>query len=306
MAEIRIEPALSDEDVERSLVVYNAVHPRDPVGLTEARDWERQMRSSAAYLAELDGTLAGAAHVGVPSYTDTPEASVYVLPDRRRLGVGHALYETVSRWAAENSATEFRASVDEDDSQSLEWAERRGFVEHARDVMVELELAAAEPPPPDLPPDVEITTWAERPDLARGMWEVACEAWPDIPGHADDQVEPFEEWLDLHMSGAGDRPEGVFLAVAGGQVVGYAKLSFWDALPDTLMHDLTGVRRSWRGRGIARALKRAQVAWAKSAGYARLRTFNEQRNEPIRRLNEELGYRPIPGRIRLRGPIAAP
>jgi hypothetical protein len=30
----------------------------------------------------------------------------------------------------------------------------------------------------------------------------------------------------------------------------------------------------------------------------------EMRNEPIRRLNERLGYRPAPGRVVMRGPLA--
>ena len=53
---------------------------------------------------------------------------------------------------------------------------------------------------------------------------------------------------------------------------------------------MTGVRRAFRGRGIAGALKRAEIAWAKQAGYERLQTNNEVRNEPIRRLNERHGY----------------
>jgi GNAT superfamily N-acetyltransferase len=106
------------------------------------------------------------------------------------------------------------------------------------------------------------------------------------------------------MQGVADRPESTFAAVADGEVVGYAKLTFWDAKPDTLFHELTGVKRTWRGRGIARALKHAQLNWAKEQGYTALRTSNEERNEPIRRLNAELGYEPIPGRIKLEGPIA--
>jgi GNAT superfamily N-acetyltransferase len=70
-------------------------------------------------------------------------------------------------------------------------------------------------------------------------------------------------------------------------------------------HDLTGVRRAWRGRGIAAALKRAQIGWAKEHGYLRLVTSNEERNEPIRRLNVRHGYRVEPGRVLLRAPIEA-
>jgi GNAT superfamily N-acetyltransferase len=64
------------------------------------------------------------------------------------------------------------------------------------------------------------------------------------------------------------------------------------------------VKRSWRRRGLAGALKRTQIAWAKERGYERVATQNEMRNEPIRRLNERLGYRPSPGRIIMRGPLA--
>ena len=68
---------------------------------------------------------------------------------------------------------------------------------------------------------------------------------------------------------------------------------------------MTAVRRAWRGRGVARALKSAQIAWAKSAGIERLTTTNEVRNAPMRRVNELLGYEPAPGRIMLRGPVAS-
>lgn len=304
MPGIRVSRAEGDADLRRSIEVYNAVHPREPTSLMDVREGERQSRGFAVFLAELDGELAGAAHALVPSYSDVPSAVAYVLPGKRGRGVGTTLYETVSSWAAERGADLLRGSVDEDDPESLAWAERRGFRERSREGVLELDLAAYEPEQLEPPSGIEIVTWAERPELARGLYDVVLEAWPDIPGSEEDTVEPFEEWLSVHMQGSGDRPEGTFVAVAGDEVIGYAKFSFWDAKPDTLFHDLTGVKRAWRGRGIARALKHAQIAWAKREGYARLRTANEQRNEPIRRLNEELGYKPIPGRIHLEGPIA--
>jgi GNAT superfamily N-acetyltransferase len=73
--------------------------------------------------------------------------------------------------------------------------------------------------------------------------------------------------------------------------VGYAKFSLTEARPKVADHDMTAVRRAWRGRGIARALKCAQIAWAKRSGFERLETSNEARNHPIRRLNDQLGYR---------------
>ena len=108
----------------------------------------------------------------------------------------------------------------------------------------------------------------------------------------------------VRHEGAGDRPEATFVALAGDDVVAYAKLSLSLARPTVAMHDMTGVLRAWRGRGIARALKAAEIAWAMENGYERLETQNEERNEPIRRLNERYGYVVEPGSVTVRGPIA--
>jgi GNAT superfamily N-acetyltransferase len=305
MAEIRIEPAVSDEEIERSLEVHNIVHPPHRASLADAREGQRQARDFAVYNAFLDDELAGAAHISIPGLGDTPGADIYVLPERRLHGVGDALYRMISRWAAERGATELRASVTEGKEESLAFAGARGFVEVSRDLLVQLDLGAIEEPTVELPEGIEIVTWEERPDLERGLYEVAREAFPDIPG-SDEPVGSYEEWLSTHMQGFGDEPRAVFVALSGDEVVGYAKFSLSDAEPDQAFHDLTGVKRAWRGRGIARALKQTQIRWAKREGYERLLTANELRNEPIRKLNDEFGYRPIPGRIRLRGPIAEP
>jgi GNAT superfamily N-acetyltransferase len=108
----------------------------------------------------------------------------------------------------------------------------------------------------------------------------------------------------MDMQGASDRPEATFVALADGEVVAYAKLALSLARPTVALHDMTGVRRGWRGRGVARALKAAEIAWAKENGYERLETQNEERNEPIRRLNERYGYVVTPGSVTVRGPLA--
>jgi GNAT superfamily N-acetyltransferase len=105
------------------------------------------------------------------------------------------------------------------------------------------------------------------------------------------------------MSGISDKPEWTFLAVADEEVVGYSKWSLTEAQPYNAHHDLTAVKRAWRGRGIAGALKSAQLRWAKEKGYTRAFTLNEERNEPIRRLNERFGYTPAGGRIHLRSSL---
>ena len=270
-------------------------------------DWRRQAAETVWLLAS-DGAEDLGAAVALTGWYSPPHAArvdVRVPPSSRGRGTGLALYRVVSEWAAARGVTEVMGEVWEDDPESLVWAERQGLREVGRNARLGLDLTAIEAPDPSPPEGIEIVTWAERPDAARGMYEVAREAVPDIPSEHEGDVGTFEEWLSRDMQGTSDRPEATFVALAGDQVVGYAKLALSSAREHVVMHDLTGVLRDWRGRGIAAALKRTQIAWAKQAGFAKLETSNELRNEPIRRLNERYGYVVEPGQISLLGPIAS-
>jgi RimJ/RimL family protein N-acetyltransferase len=68
-------------------------------------------------------------------------------------------------------------------------------------------------------------------------------------------------------------------------------------------HGLTAVARDWRGRGVATALKHAQIAAALARELSRLVTESQHDNLPMRRLNEKLGYVAEPGTIVYRGPL---
>ena len=269
-------------------------------------DWKKQARETAWLLASDGGADVGTA-IGIGGW-HSPEGvargSVAVAPAFRRTGVGSALLDALSVWARDLGYVDLMGSVKETDDVSLAWTRRRGFVEIGRNSILALDLTRAMKPTVQAPDGIEVVAWAERPDAATGMYAVAREAYPDVPGEEDAEIAPLEEWLAMDMQGAGDRPEATFVALAGDKVVAYAKLSLSLARPTVAMHDMTGVLRAWRGRGIARALKAAEIAWAMENGYERLETQNEERNEPIRRLNERYGYVVEPGSVTVRGPIA--
>jgi GNAT superfamily N-acetyltransferase len=303
MIEVRVSGGQADD--LRSLEIYNAVWPHDAFALEDANAFKASLIAADDHVASLEGVDVGSAFTGIrPHRPDFVFGPITVLAEHRRRGVGTALYKAVSTWTAGHGLAEIEVFVDEDDAESLAFAERRGFSEIERNGRMTLELTELEPPEVAPPPGIGIVSWAEHPELAPGMYEVACEAYPDIPGQEDDLVEPCEDWLEHDMRAPGDRPDATFVALAGDEVVGYAKFSLTTARPKVAFHDITGVKRAWRGRGIAGALKRAQIAWAKHAGYELLQTGNEARNTPILRLNEKLGYKAAPGRILLRGPLS--
>ena len=106
-------------------------------------------------------------------------------------------------------------------------------------------------PAPRPPKGVELESLAaRREELLRAAFELATEAYADMP-LPDAITVPLDEWLNDEAT----LPGGSFVARANGAVVGYAGL-LERAEPGTAEHGLTAVRRDWRGRGVAKALKR--------------------------------------------------
>lgn len=301
MDEIR---EIEDGELEQWVATMRAVD-EDTGTVEDYVDWRRQAQETVWLLASDAGRDVGAG-IGIGGWHEPPgvaRGNVRVVGSNRGKGVGSALLERLGRWASGLGYGELTGEVREIDGDSIVWTQRRGYVEVGRNSRLVLELDSLEAPAVEAPTGIAITTWAERPDVIEDVYAVACEAYPDVPGEEDEVMQPFEQWLSMDMQGAGDRPEATFVALAGDEVAGYAKLSLSNARPGVAMHDMTGVRRSWRGRGIAGALKRAEIAWAKNNGFTRLETMNEERNEPIRRLNQRHGYLPEPGHVVVRGRI---
>ena len=88
----------------------------------------------------------------------------------------------------------------------------------------------------------------------------------------------------------GTHPDGSFVALHHGEVVGFAGLCKRANDPAMADHGLTAVLRDFRRRGIAHALKRSQLAWATRTGIRALVTWTQKGNEPMQRLNRSLGY----------------
>jgi GNAT superfamily N-acetyltransferase len=173
--------------------------------------------------------------------------------------------------------------------------EPRSYKEVRRYVISELDVAAASDPDP---PAFDLVTFAERPDLAPALYALAQIAHPDQPGRSDSTIS--EAWLDWGLRA--NPPESYFIALDGDDVLGYGYLEHED---DQWKNGFTAVAREARGRGVAGAIKRAQIAWAKANGVPTLRTANEVRLEGMLALNRRFGYRTLYDEIVMRGPCAA-
>lgn len=93
-------------------------------------------------------------------------------------------------------------------------------------------------------------------------------------------------WLDMPYV----LPDAYFIARDGDDYVGVSDVSLFEAVPGGLTQGFTGVKRDYRRRGLATALKISAIAYAQAHGYQLMQSFNKPEQAAIRALNEKLGF----------------
>jgi mycothiol synthase len=306
LAGLVVVHAQTDAELEQLSAVRRAVDPDASPSLQSLRHRLDTFPGAIFLLATVGDNPVGCGYAGpFPGADASPfiTADMSVVPDLRGQGVGTALYQAASDHARSLGKTGLTVEAKEDDADSLAWLDRRGFVEVERQKALALDLASVSSDEPELPHGVRLVDGTQAGELERGMYRVGVEAGSDIPGIDGTHEPTFEQWRTVEIDRPSRRPDLSFVALAGNEVIGYASLHVFGD-PTTAHHSLTAVARAWRRKGVATALKRAQVLAAKRAGLARLMTESEERNVPMRRVNEKLGFQPIPGMVVLRGPLA--
>jgi GNAT superfamily N-acetyltransferase len=298
-------------DLAALVEVIGAITPDDPTSLEEIAWVDRVYPGTTRFLAQTaDGRVVGAATVGrIFIYPETHPAlwgSLVVRPDARRHGIGTALLAAISAHAASAGKTALELRAFADRPEGIAFLERHGYEEIERARMVRLPLAGREPPLVDLPAGLRLATLAERPDLVGDVHAIALEAFADIPG-GDTPIAAGDlaEFRARDVDRPGIDHDAFFLALdeATGRAIGYASLLFVPGSTTVAWHDMTAVRRAWRGRGVAGALKRATIAWAIDHGLSSLDTGNDEDNAAMRAVNARLGYEPLPDELTMRGPL---
>ena len=84
-------------------------------------------------------------------------------------------------------------------------------------------------------------------------------------------------------------PEAYFIARVDGAYAGVSGLHR-PQVGDWLNQGMTGVRREFRGRGIATALKLRTVEYARDHGVREIRTWNEINNQRMLAINTRFGF----------------
>lgn len=304
-----IRPAAGDEH-PAIVDLLNVVNPpEEGTTLEEFRHWEGLRRSETAFLrliADDDGRVVGVGQAENSHLRPRHKfrLSLAVHPSARRQGVGSALEGRLRVFATGQGGTELTAVIREDDAQSRVFLERQGYAEAYRRFEMELDVARFEwsrfPRWRDRLGDLCLLTLADAgmsEATLHKLFELSMPLARDVPhpeGPAEFTIEDFRRFT----TAPGWRPDGVYIAADGDRWVGLSVVEWVPGRP--AYTDFTGVDRAYRGRGLATLLKLATIEFAQREGITAMRTNNDTVNFPMVAVNENLGYRRLPGRVAMR------
>lgn len=311
---VQLEPLRTDDADHRSVynATFNGIWPEWSMTDTEFAHELEVAGPGLWWIAHEDGVPVGTVAVERATWNadDVPPLTFAALPEQLTDPERYlAMLRPTAEFARAQGFTELRVhQMDRETVLGELLGSLDGWAVTERNIVVGVDLTKPNAAHRDFPDGVRLTTLAAEPDLLRSTHACQSVSVGDVPG--DTHVTPaFDAWLTER-----DAPyipdEAAFLAVGHGEdgpdtVLAFSQLLTYEATPEWATHDYTASRPEARGRGLAFALKVAAIDWAREQGYQQLRTENEERNEPIRHINQLLGYEPVAEWITHRGPVAA-
>jgi len=131
------------------------------------------------------------------------------------------------------------------------------------------------------------------------LYELHTTLLADVPATTPYTPPTIESFVQHKIESPEALHDGYFIAVDSGRMVGESVLFRSLAQPESLYQGLTAVRRAYRGRGIAMALKLATIDYALQNDFQVIKTWNATVNERMLAINDRLGFVRQPAWIEL-------
>jgi len=301
------------EDIPAMVDISNRTWPDDPTTIENEEYFEKTYppdNPRLRYAVEnSQGQFIGVGTCLLPFWIAAP--GVYMMwitvdPDWRQCGVGQALLAEFEPYARQQGAEKLWTDCREDMACSIRFLERAGFTNYGLRFESELDLTTfdearfAGAVDRVLNADFEIANLADEraitPEAEQLLYQLDRSVQDDIPrpGGARSNMD-FDTFRKVYVDNPEADPSAILIAKHRGQYAGYTAV--WLGKDKPAYTAMTGVRREYRGQGLALALKLLSFRLMKERGYSAARTNNDTANQPILHLNEKLGYQKQPGML---------
>lgn len=311
---ITIQPfAYTDDQYEAIVAIDAAVFDDHATSIEEWKYDDHALPKEYPFQRDLvykDGVL-----VAFSEYRQTPWAyhprkydwRIWVHPDHEFPDIRPAHWAHLIDTLAEKDLIAITSGMVEDKPFAMQFFADFGFVEVAREAISTLDVAAIDPM--QLTPlitrvkasGIVIQTLEELatndPDWQHTLYDLDVTISRDIPSLGEKRALSFDEWIPFRLEGPTFDPKGWFIALDGERYVGLSQGSVNPAHEGEFVNGVTGVRREYRRRGIASALKAHLILYARQRGVQEIFTTNDSKN-PMYALNLQLGFHPEPAWVR--------
>ena len=301
------------QDYPGIIKLHNKLEPEYPLTEQELRHWESTRDAKLffkRFIVKHQQRVIAQISAGHDSWQYHPQKfslDLKVHPEHQRRGLGTALYAHMLQYLRPQNPLLFRSRVREDKPAGRAFLAARGFSEEDREWEshldpVTVQFDAYEGLIKKLAAEgIHLMSvrdlMTHDPEYRRKLYEIETGVGADAP-QPDAATSPsFESWQKNVFDAPTFLPDGYLVAVKNNEYL--AVNSFWALSnePDAVLNGLTGVKRQWRKKGLATALKIQNLKWAKQQGYTRIKTWNNASNKDMLRINEKLGFQKRPAWI---------
>jgi len=255
------------------------------------------------YVVENAGAKQIIAYGAVEQTIYLPRYRLLLLSDPQWLkrGAGDLLLDRLMADLREAQAITVSCRQYASEREVVSLLESRGFAETARVLdlrlkVVDADVSALAPLSRRLGDEgISISTFAEErvrdPRCVEKLYEFTTLLTQDDPARGPFVPPAYNArealmWMEMKYV----LPDAYFIAKRGDEYVGVSDVNLFEAVPGGLTQGFTGVKREYRRRGLATALKLFGIDYARSHGYEIVQTRNKPEQEAIRALNEKLGF----------------
>jgi len=212
------------------------------------------------------------------------DLSIYVHPQRRRLGIGSELAERLQSHLREVGATRVRSFAT---PAGMEFGVNLGY-EPSREMHYSGVDPRVLPEQPATPDGIRIATL----DTVepRQVFVADTTASLDEPGDSPLDSVDYDDWIEEIWNSPGSDKSLSVAAMAGDEIACFTAI---ERDGDRAWSGMTGTIPEYRGRGLAKLVKSVALRRCAEAGIVGAFTSNDDANVAMLAVNEWLGYRRI-------------